>query len=110
MRTPYTVNNQLMCPAGLIEIHGPSLAEEQQTTTDAYHDLKDDVFDTKAVLYGVALSIFVTYEIYHLISKLRGNEKNVRMNNFGIALAVLGVVYYSVWFTELATYMLANDK
>ena len=40
--------------------------------------------------------IFLTYEIYHLISKLRGNEKNVRMNNFGISLAVLGVVMYSV--------------
>ena len=48
----------------------------------------------------MALLIFVTYEIYHLISKLRGNEKNVSMNNFGVSLAVLGVVYCSVYFTE----------
>ena len=42
----------------------------------------------------------MTYEVYHLISKLRGNEKNVRMNNFGIALVVLGVVYFAVNFTD----------
>ena len=58
----------------------------------------------------MALLIFVSYEIYHLISKLRGNEKNVRMNDFGIALAVLGVGYYSVYFTDWAAYTWANDK
>jgi len=58
----------------------------------------------------VALLIFVTYEIYHLISKLRGNEKNVRMNNFGIALTVLGGVYCSVRFTDFAMIMLYYDK
>ena len=99
-----------MCPAGFIETHGPSLTEEQQTIIDAYRELKADVFLTKTVLYGVALLIFVTYEIYHLISKLRGNEKNVRMNNFGIALAVLGVVYYAVGFFDETTYKLVNDK
>ena len=96
MRTPYAANNEMMCPAGFIEIHGPSLAEERQTTNDAYQELRDDVYLTGTVLYGAALLIFVTYEIYHLISKLRGNEKNVRMNNFGIAVAVLGVVYFSL--------------
>ena len=107
MRTPNTVDSEMMCPAGFIEINGPSLDEEQQTTIDAYYELRDDVNSTQTVLMPVALLIFVTYEIYHLISKLRGNEKNVRMNNFGISLAVLGVVYYTVVFTNLATYTLA---
>ena len=45
--------------------------------------------------------------IYHVISKLRGNEKNWSTNNFGIYLAALGLVYYSVEFTDLATYTFA---
>jgi len=39
------------------------------------------------------------YVLYHLISKLRGNEKNVHMNNYGVSLAVLGVVVYLVLFS-----------
>ena len=42
---------------------------------------------------------------YHVISKLRGNEKNRHMNNFGVALAVLGFVYYSVFFNSKARRM-----
>ena len=42
MRTPYAVNNELTCPAGFIETHGPSLAEEQHAFIDAYLELNDD--------------------------------------------------------------------
>jgi len=49
------------------------------------------------------------YVLYHLISKLRGNEKNVHMNNFGVALAVLGVAMYSVWFSIEVAKTLDND-
>ena len=84
----------------MIEIHGMSVAEEQQTTIDAYFELKDDVYLTRTVVFSATLLIFVAYEIYHLISKFRGNEKNVRMNNFGVTLAVLGVVYFAVNFTD----------
>jgi len=48
--------------------------------------------------------------IYHLISKLRGNEKNAHMNNFGVFLALLMFVTNSVYFTDDATYTLANVK
>ena len=40
------------------------------------------------------------YVLYHVISKLRGNQKNVHMNNFGVALAVLGVAVYLVLFSD----------
>jgi len=41
------------------------------------------------MIFAVALLIVYAYVIYHLISKLRGNEKNVKMNNYGILFAVL---------------------
>jgi len=46
MRTPHAASNEMMCPAGFIEIRGPSLDEEQQTTIDAYFELMDDVYLT----------------------------------------------------------------
>ena len=58
----------------------------------------------------MVLLSFVTYEIYHLISKLRGNEKNVHMNNYGAALVVLGGLYYLVWFIDTVSIVVADDK
>ena len=97
----------MMFPAGFIESHGPSLAEEQQTTIDAYRELKDEVYSTLSVEFGVALLISYAYVIYHLISKFRGNEKNAHMNNFGVVLALLLFLYYSVYFTDDIMYTLA---
>ena len=51
-----------------------------------------------AYLLGVGTFTCLTYITYHTISKLRGNEKNVQMNNFGISLAVLGFVSFSIPF------------
>ena len=59
---------------------------------------------------GVASLIFLTYVTYHLISKFRGNEKNIQQNDFGIALAVLGLLYYSVYFTDTTTYSVIDGK
>jgi len=58
----------------------------------------------------VAALIFLASVTYHLISKFRGNEKNAQQNNFGIALAVLGLYAYSVWFTDNIVYSEINDK
>ena len=93
-----------------IETHGPSTVEERQAILDAYYELLDFVTTTFTVEFGMVLLIFVTYVIYHVISKLRGNEKNVRMNNYGIALAVLGIVYYSVDFADWSTNTLIREK
>jgi len=38
-----------------------------------------------------------------MISKIRGNEKNALMNTFGISMALLPLVYYSVGFTDYGT-------
>jgi len=54
--------------------------------------------------------VIYTYVIYHLISKLRGNEKNAHMNNFGVFLALLMFVYYSVWLADRVAYTLIKVK
>jgi len=54
--------------------------------------------------------IFLTYVTYHLISKLRGNEKNAQQNNFGIALAMLGLLSYSMYFINELTFSRIYDK
>jgi len=43
--------------------------------------------------------------IYHMISKARGNEKNVKMNNYGLFLAVFGSVRVTVYFVDYVTFM-----
>jgi len=59
---------------------------------------------------GVVVLIFLIYLTYHLISKLRGNERNVSMNTFGMMLAMLGFVDWSVSFTDYAAYFLITAK
>jgi len=59
---------------------------------------------------GVAALIFLMYVTYHLISKFRGNERNVSMNTFGIALAIPGFVSCLVPFIDYATDFFIPDK
>jgi len=77
-------NNEFSFPVEFIEIHGPGFAEEKQIILEAYHELYDNVFCAETYLYGAALFILLTYVIYHVISKVRGNEKNGPMNNYGL--------------------------
>jgi len=93
MRKP---RHETLRPTEFIESHGPSLEEENKIIWDSYFELKQDVYSTLNVEDGVALLVVYTYVIYHLISKLRGNEKNAQMNNFGVVLALLMFVYISV--------------
>ena len=58
----------------------------------------------------MAALIFLFSVTYHVISKLRGNEKNPQMNNFGIGLAVLGVVYMTINFIDDASYFYLNEE
>ena len=61
-------------------------------------------------MFGAALFILLTYVVYHVISKVRGNEKNGPMNNYGQLLAVLGFAFYSVYFIDFYVYRFANDE
>ena len=74
--------------------------KEVQIALKWYYELKDTIFVWIKTENGVAALIFLTYVTYHLISKLRGNEKNAQQNNFGIALAVLGLWNYLEMFTN----------
>jgi len=75
-----------------------------------YYEMKDTVYAWLVSELGVAVLIFLMYVTYHLISKLRGNERNVSMNTFGIGLAGLGFVNVSGGFIGDAIYLLIYDK
>ena len=49
MRTPQAANDELVCPARFIEIHGPSFAEEKQAILVAYFEHKDHLLLTLMV-------------------------------------------------------------
>ena len=59
---------------------------------------------------GLVTLFFLTYVIYHVISKLRGNEKNVQLNNFGIALAAQGLFTNLLQFISLMSFAVINEK
>jgi len=52
----------------------------------------------------------LTYVVYHLISKMRGNEKNIKMNNYGLGVAVLGLWYTADYFIDDGAYSVNRDK
>jgi len=91
-----TESKEIFHPVELIEIHGTPPDEEFAYDLGQYRELKDEVFTIKTCLFGLALLIFLMYLIYHVISKLRGNEKNIKLNNYGIGLSLLGLVTYSL--------------
>jgi len=74
--------------------------KEVQAVKKWYDKLHNTLFTWEVTKDGVAALIFLMYVTYHLISKLRGNERNVSMNTFGISLALLGIVNISVTFTD----------
>jgi len=109
MRSVQLMADVMMCPEEFIENRGLSQAEERNTFNASYYERRDNVFFAYNIEDGAALLVFVTYVLYHLISKFRGNEKNVKMNNYGVSLAVLGVAYYSVSFAYDTVQTLDHD-
>jgi len=109
MRSAHLKTDEMMLPAEFIETLGPSQEEERNTISASYYERRDNVYFAIAIEDGATLLVFVMYVLYHLISKLRGNEKNVHMNNLGVALALLGVAMYSVWFSFEVVRTLNNN-
>ena len=110
MKTHVTESKEIFYPVELIEIHGTPPDEEFAYDLGQYRELKDERFTIFTWVSGLAFLIFLMYLIYHLISKLRGNEKNVQLNNFGIGLALLMLVNYSISFIDVGSNTLAHDK
>jgi len=52
--------------------------KEVQIALKWYFELKDTIYSWYNTELGVVALIFLTYVTYHLISKLRGNEKNAQ--------------------------------
>jgi len=97
-------------PEELIEIHGTGPFEDFFNEIGPYLELSDKRNAFKTWYDGLGTLIFLTYLIYHVISKIRGNEKNVQLNNYGICLSLLGLVNFSIFFTKSGTDTLADDK
>jgi len=96
-------------PVELIEIHGTPPAEELSNSLGPYHELSNQRDVILAWINGLGLLIFLMYLIYHMISKIRGNEKNVQLNNYGIGLSLLGLISYSIVFIDYCTDTLAHE-
>ena len=109
MHRAYREIEELMRPLELAS-HSEVTDKEYQSALKWYYELYDTVYTWILTEDGVAFLIFLMYVTYHLISKLRGNERNVSMNTFGIALAVLGFFHVSVGFTSAVTYHFITDK
>ena len=68
------------------------------------------MYKCKTTVLGVGFLVFLFFFTYHVISKIRGNEKNTKMNNQAIMLCSLGLFYYSVRFSDWATYIFAYKQ
>ena len=87
----------------LVEHRGTTEYEDFENAQEPYDELFVIVYDTIPIMDFIAFQIFLAYVIYHVISKMRGNEKNVKMNNFGIALSMLGIWFSMVFFSDILT-------
>jgi len=72
-------------------------------TTEERHAAWEDAtriqhLDLVVVVIGHAFVVVtgLFYIVYHLISKLRGNEKNRQLNNFGLMIACFAMISYSI--------------
>ena len=109
MHLEYFEVDEMTRPVELVE-NSRVTAEEAQIAYEWYWELKYTVLTTITIEIGVVAFTFLVYVTYHLISKLRGNEQNVSMNSYGIGLAALGFVNFSVSFTVNFAYILINQK
>ena len=111
MKIRVTEVKEIFHPAEFIETYGTTPDEKFAYDLGQYQELKDEQDTILLWLFGLAMLIFLMYLIYHVISKIRGNEKNVQLNNYGIFLSLLGLVNYSIYFTDEGTYNLPpQDK
>jgi len=104
MKVSLTHSEELGFMVQLIEHRGTTAYEDFEYALGPYLELKDDLYETIAIMDFIALQIFLSYVIYHLISKMRGNEKNLKMNNFGIGVAVLGLWFMIINVVEYSAY------
>ena len=101
---------EIFNPEELIEIRGTTSDEDFVNAIGPYYELRDKELFIFTRLFGLASLIFLTYLIYHVISKIRGNEKNVPLNTYGIGLSLLMLVNYSILFTDESAVMIDYGK
>ena len=104
MKVSLTHSEELGFMVQLIEHRGTTAYEDFENTLGPYNELTDDVLEISAIMDFIAMQIFLTYVVYHLISKMRGNEKNIKMNNYGLGVAVLGLWYMIINVVDYSAY------
>ena len=109
MHRAYLEVDELKRPIELASNSGVT-DKEAQDALKWYFELSNTVYTWDVSEVGGAVLISLMYVTYRLISKLRGNERNVSLNTYGIMLAMLEFVNYSVTFTDFATLFLVYDK
>jgi len=67
-------------PPSFVE-QAPGTEEEYETQLDLYRKLRDLHYKWGIAIGGVSFLVFLFFVTYHVISKIRGNEKNTKMNN-----------------------------
>jgi len=55
---------------------GVTTEQEAELALNEYYELKDDVYRCLITENALVVLVSLTYVTYHVISKLRGNEKN----------------------------------
>ena len=76
----------------VMDIHGPlsriehdprgPTSKEVQIMWDRYFEIKEFIYTWwVSFVLGATLLVFMFYVTYHVISKVRGNEKNKKLNN-----------------------------
>ena len=60
--------------------------------------------------HAVVVVVSMFYIVYHTISKLRGNEKNRQLNNFGLMIACFAFTSYSIESVDYGTELLIPKK
>jgi len=110
MRAIHLHGKDLAFTVQLIENRGTTEFEDFEKALGQYYEHYSEVDYALAIIDFIAFLIFLAYVVYHLISKMRGNEKNVKMNNFGIALGVLGLWCSTVYFISAGTLSVMYEK
>jgi len=92
----------LLYPQSFIEDKPGKSIEESWEARDKINEfskeLRNRVLTWEMAVFGACFFVFLFFFTYHVISKIRGNERNTKMNNQAIFLCSLGLVENAINF------------
>ena len=106
-------------PTAIDFLHPHSFIEEEPGSSPSqnleeglpeYFKRKKMSYTWKAAVFGASFLVFLFFITYHVISKIRRNEKNTNMNNQAILLSFLGLYSYAILFVDWVAFVWFNEK